>query len=162
MSWLDRLRNHFRQNAVSKEIRREMQFHLSERADDLVAGGMTPEAAQREARRRFGSLAYQGERTRDRELFPWLDDASSDLRYALRALRAAPVFAMVAILSLALGIGANTAMFSIIDALILKSLPVQHPEELVAVVRNKEGTIFTNPLWEAIRDRQDMFSGIFA
>ena len=162
MSWLDRIRNHFRDNAVSKEIRREMQFHLAERADDLVASGMAPDAAQREARRKFGSLAYQGERTRERDLFGWLDTLIGDLRYAVRALRGAPAFATVAILSLALGIGANTAVFSVINALVLRSLPVNHPEELVAVVRDKDGMIFTNPLWEAIRDRQDMFSGIFA
>src|ERR1051325_8570429 len=162
MSWLGRLRNHLRDGAVSKEIRREMQFHLAERADDLVASGMAPDAAQREARRKFGSLAYQGERTRDRDLFGWLDTLIGDLRYALRALRAAPAFATVAILSLALGIGANTAVFSVINALVLRSLPVNHPEELVAVVRGQDGMIFTNPLWEAIRDRQDMFSGIFA
>ena len=162
MSWFGRLRNHLRDSAVSKEIRREMQFHLAERADDLVAGGMTPEAARREARRRFGSLAYQTERTRERDLFAWLDTLTSDLRYALRGLRAAPAFATVAILSLALGIGANTAVFSLINALVLKSLPVSHPEELLAVVRNKEDVIYTNPLWEAIRDRQDVFSGIFA
>ena len=162
MSWLGRLRNHLRDGAVSKEIRREMQFHLAERADDLVASGMAPDAAQREARRKFGSLAYQGEQTRERDLFRWLDTLIGDLRYALRALRTAPAFATVAILSLALGIGANTAVFSVINALVLRSLPVNHPEELVAVKRGEDGMIFTNPLWEAIRDRQDMFSGIFA
>ena len=162
MSIFQRLRNHFRDNAVSKDIRREMQFHLAERADDLEASGMTAAAARREARRRFGSLAYQGERTRERDLFRWLDVLIGDIRYALRSLRAAPAFATVAILSLGLGIGANTAIFSIIDALILKSLPVSHPEELMAVVRNEKGTVVTNPLWEAIRDRQDVFSGAFA
>jgi hypothetical protein len=162
MSWLGRLRNHLRGERVSTEITREMHFHLVERADDLVASGMAPDAARREARRRFGSLAYQSEQTRERDLFHWLDTLLSDLRYALRALRAAPAFATVAIVSLALGIGANTAIFSIIDALVLKSLPVSHPEQLVEVVMNKDNVIFTNPLWEAIRDRQDMFSGIFA
>jgi predicted permease len=162
MSWLKRLLNHLRETAISKDISKEMQFHLAERADDLVAAGMTPAAAKREARRRFGSLAYQTERTRDRDLFGWLDAVTADVRYALRSLRAAPAFAIVAILSLALGIGANTAIFSIINAVILKSLPVSHPEELVAVVRNKEGDVYTNPLWEAIRDRQDVFNGTFA
>jgi predicted permease len=161
MSWLGRLRNHLRGGAVTKEITREMQFHLAERADDLVAGGMAPDAAKREARRRFGSLAYQTEGTRERDLFGWLDASIADVRYAFRALRAAPAFASVAVLSLALGIGANSAVFSVIDALVLKSLPVSHPEELVAVVRNDAG-IFTNPLWEAIRDRQDMFSRLYA
>jgi predicted permease len=162
MGLLDRLRNHFRQNALSREIRREMEFHLAERADDLVANGMPLSAAQREARRKFGSLAYQSERTRDHNLFRWLDTLSADVRYALRALRNAPAFAAVAILSLALGIGANTAIFTILNAVMLKSLPVSHPEELVAITRNDDGRILTNPLWEAIRDRQDVFSGVLA
>lgn len=162
MGLIDRLRNHFRQNALSREIRREMEFHLAERADDLVAGGMPLSAAQREARRKFGSLAYQSERARDHDLFRWLDVLAGDVRYALRSLRNAPAFAFVAILSLALGIGANTAIFTILDTVMLKSLPVSHPEQLVAVKLNGDNPIFTNPLWEAIRDRQDVFSGVLA
>jgi putative ABC transport system permease protein len=92
-----------------------------------------------------------------------LDALFQDVRYAIRALRSAPGFAAVAILSLALGIGANTAIFSLIDAVILKSLPVRHPEELVQVMMGRESyTGFTNPTWEHLRDRQDVFSGIFA
>ena len=86
-----------------------------------------------------------------------------DVRYAIRALRSAPGFAAVAILSLALGIGANTAIFSLIDAVILRSLPVRHPEELVQVMMGRESYAgFSNPTWEHLRDRQDVFSGIFA
>ena len=162
MAWLKRLRNHLRGNAVSSEINKEMQFHLAERADDLVAGGLSPAAARREARRRFGSLAYQAEGTRERDLLGWLDALTADVRYALRSLRTAPAFATVAIVSLALGIGANTAIFSIINAVMLKALPVRHPEELVSVVRNAKENVYTNPLWESIRDRQDVFSGILA
>ena len=161
MSWFSRLRNQFRENAVSKEISKEMQFHLSEKVDDLIGAGMPPAAARREARRRFGSLAYQTERTRERDLIGWFDTATADIRYALRSLRSAPAFAAVAILSLGLGIGANTAIFSLINAVMLKSLPVSHPEELVAIHRG-EGSVLTNPLWEAIRDRQDTFSGVLA
>src|SRR5579862_459728 len=84
-----------------------------------------------------------------------------DIRYAIRALRSTPAFAAVAILSLALGIGANTAIFSLIDALMLKSIPVSHPEELLQVTMATP-QYFTNPNWEQIRDRQDIFSGIFA
>ncbi|HTB09929.1 MAG TPA: ABC transporter permease [Bryobacteraceae bacterium] len=84
-----------------------------------------------------------------------------DLRYALRALRGTPAFAAVAILSLALGIGANTAIFSLINSLILKTLPVAHPEQLLQVTRGKDD-YYTNPIWEQLRDRQDVFSGIFA
>ena len=91
------------------------------------------------------------------------DDVLQDVRYALRALRSSPGFAAIAILSLALGIGANTAIFSLINAVILKTLPVSHPEQLVQLVMKTEGgTTFTNPIWEQVRDRQDVFSGAFA
>ena len=91
-----------------------------------------------------------------------LNGLGHDLRYALRGLRTSPGFAAVAILSLALGIGANTAIFSLIDAVMLKYLPVSHPEELLQVTGAKENFSFTNPIWEQVRDRQDVFSGIFA
>jgi hypothetical protein len=92
-----------------------------------------------------------------------LDALRQDLRYSFRNLRSRPGFAAVAILSLALGIGANTAIFSLIDAVMLKYLPVSHPEQLLQVTFQKsEGSSFTNPLWEALRDRQQVFSGVFA
>src|SRR5579862_696656 len=84
-----------------------------------------------------------------------------DIRHAMRALRSTPGFAAVAILSLALGIGANTAIFSLIDALMLKTIPVNHPEELLQVTMAVP-QYFSNPIWEQIRDRQDVFTGIFA
>ncbi len=84
-----------------------------------------------------------------------------DLRYAIRALRVSPGFAAVAILSLALGIGANTAIFSLVDSVILKTLPVNHPEQLVQITMGRSN-YSTNPIWEQVRDRQDVFSGIFA
>src|SRR5258708_20756989 len=91
------------------------------------------------------------------------DDVRQDVRYALRALRSSPGFAAVAILSLALGIGANTAIFNLMNAVMLKTLPVSHPEQLVELVMKSEGSIwFTNPIWEQVRDRQDVFSGAFA
>src|SRR5438445_7023033 len=91
-----------------------------------------------------------------------LDAFLQDLRYALRTLRSSPGFAAVAILSLALGIGANTAIFSLIDSVMLKYLPVNHPEELLQVTMGTNEATFTNPIWEQVRDRQDMFSGVFA
>ncbi|MBW3628078.1 MAG: ABC transporter permease [Gemmatimonadetes bacterium] len=99
----------------------------------------------------------------------WLESLMTDVRYALRSLRGSPGFAVVAILSLGLAIGANTAIFSLIDAVMLRSLPVTRPEELVRVTTPArsgslgEGSdIFTNPLWEALRDHQDVFSDAFA
>src|SRR6266849_1336819 len=91
-----------------------------------------------------------------------LDALLQDIRYALRTLRTSPGFAAVAILSLALGIGANTAIFSLIDAVMLKYLPVIHPEELLQITMGKDDSYYTNPIWEQLRDRQDIFSGVFA
>ncbi|HEV8144733.1 MAG TPA: ABC transporter permease, partial [Bryobacteraceae bacterium] len=90
-----------------------------------------------------------------------LDALIQDLRYAFRALRSSPGFTAVAVLSLGLGIGANTAIFSLINVFLLKSLPVERPEELQQVLIGKNGS-FTNPIWEELRNRQDIFSGVFA
>ena len=91
-----------------------------------------------------------------------LDTLWQDCRHAIRALRNDPGFAAVTALSLALGTGANTAIFSLIDAVMLKTLPVSHPEELLQVTMGGDRGYFSNPVWEQIRDRQDAFSGIFA
>ena len=91
------------------------------------------------------------------------DHVLQDIRYALRALRSSPGFSAIAILSLALGIRANTAIFSLINAVIFKTLPVSHPEQLVELrMKTEDGLSFTNPVWEQVRDRQDVFSGAFA
>ena len=169
MAWYHRLRNTLRSERLSSELDRELEFHLAERIDELIAGGMGAAEARREARLRFGNPAVQKERARDRDLLPLLESIVGDVRYATRSLRSSPGFALVAILSLGLAIGANTAIFSLIDAVLLRSLPVSDPEELVRVTtpdrsgRLGEGSDnFTNPLWEALRDSQDVFSGVFA
>jgi predicted permease len=123
----------FRTDRVSDEIDREMKFHLRERTDDLIAHGVPEHAARREARRRFGSVALASETARERDLFAWLETFLSDLRYGLRALGRDPVFCSAAILTLAIGIGANTAVFSLLHGLLLRSLPVSAPQNLVRV-----------------------------
>jgi putative ABC transport system permease protein len=162
MSWSRRILNLFRSNRHSHDLDRELAFHLAERIDDLEAAGMSHDAAVAEARRRFGNYGGTKERTRDADVVAWLDAFADDLRYALRALRHSPGFALVAILSLALGIGANTAIFTLINAVMLRSLPVSHPEELVQVTMADRGPVFTNPIWEQLRDHQAVFAGVFA
>ena len=164
MGLFRRFANLLRPNGLSRDIEREMAFHMAEKTDDLMASGMREVDARREARRRFGNPSFQKERTRDVDVMTWLESLLADIRYAFRALRASPAFALVTIASLGLGIGANTAIFSLINAVVLKTLPVSHPEELVQVTEadQAEGAVFTNPIWEQVRDRQDMFSGVFA
>src|SRR5512133_891508 len=131
MSWTRRLANLLRSHRHASDLDRELAFHLAERTDDLVAAGMSREAAVYEARRRFGNVGAQKEKTRDVDVFQWLDSFIDDVRYAARMLRSSPAFTLVAVFSLALGIGANTAIFTLINAVMLRSLPVAHPEELV-------------------------------
>jgi putative ABC transport system permease protein len=133
MSWLARLRNVFRADEVSKEIEREMAFHVAERTDELIAAGATPKAARREAERRFGSDLGQRDNTRDRDVLVWLETLLGDFRYGLRALRRSPVFAVASVLTLAIGIGANTAVFSLLHGLLLRSLPVPDPQDLARI-----------------------------
>ena len=164
MTWYRRLFNFARSEKLSRDLDREFAHHISERRDDLIGAGMNAGDAEAEARRKFGNATSQKERTRDVDLIGWLESCLADVRYALRALRRSPAFALVAILSLGLGIGANTAIFSLINAVMLKPLPVRHPEELAAVGMGDffAGHTFSNPLWEQVRDRQDMFAGVFA
>jgi putative ABC transport system permease protein len=164
MPWHNRLFNLFRRERLSKEVAKELDFHVAERTDDLVAAGLPPRDAARQARRQFGAYALHKEDTWTADLAAWLETLAADLRYALRGFAKSPGFTAVAILSLALGIGANTAIFTLIDALMLRSLPVSHPEELgiMAAGTGRMATDFTNPMWEEIRRQQDVFSGVFA
>jgi putative ABC transport system permease protein len=163
MAWYHRLLNTARPERLSRDLDRELEFHLAERADELMAGGMGEAEARRQARLRFGGDGVHRERTRERDVLPWLESLAADVRYALRSLRANPGFAGVAVLSLGLGIGANTAIFSLMDAVMLRALPVDRPEELVLVTMGGPDDVdFTNPLWEEVRDRQDVFAGAFA
>jgi putative ABC transport system permease protein len=162
MSWIRRLVNLLRADRLSREHDHEVAFHIDELTDELVAAGMREPAARREAVRRFGHRGLVKERLHDVDVLAWLDSLLGDLRQAARALRANAGLTLVAVLSLGLGIGANTAIFSLIDAVMLRALPVRHPETLVQVTMESEGRTFTNPLWEAIRDRQRALAGSFA
>jgi putative ABC transport system permease protein len=171
MSWFQRLTNTVRDRALSRNLDREVAFHLAERTDDLTARGMTADEASLEARRRFGNRTVQTERTHDRDVLLWLESLFADTRYAARALVANPGFTAVAALSLALGLGANTAIFSLTDAVVLRSLPVRDPGQLMMVVMREKGhtdlrdkgqPYLTNPIWEEIRDHTHVFSGVFA
>ena len=162
--WMRRLLNVLRPARIDRDIRRELEFHLAEREDDLVAAGLPREQARREARRRFGHVTGLREATRDADTAPRAESLLADVRYATRSLLGAPAFTAVAVASLALGIGANTAIFSLVNAVMLRALPVRAPEELAVVTMSADDKLgsFTNPLWEQVRDGQDVFAGALA
>jgi len=124
----------------------EMRFHVDARTEEYIRRGMTPSDARREALRRFGNSTLAREQTRDADSFRVLADAARDLRYAARLLARNPGFAAIAIVTLAIGIGANTAIFSLFNGLLLNRLPVREPERLVLFTSNAgEGTSTGSP-----------------
>jgi putative ABC transport system permease protein len=173
MGWISRTVNVFRQDRLLRRLDDELAFHVAERIDELVDRGMAPDAARTEALRRFGNYTRQRERTRDMNIVAWLEAVVGDLKYGARQLRLNPGFATVAVLSLALGIGANTAIFQLINALRLRSLPAVHePHALASIgqapdfIRNGWGssrhTPFTYPQYEMLRRTQSSFTDLLA
>jgi putative ABC transport system permease protein len=154
----------FNQQRQERELAEELEGHLQLHIDDNLRAGMNPQQARREALLKLGGVELVKETYRDRRGLPWLATLWQDLRYAARILHKDKVFTTVSVLTLALGIGANTAIFSLIDAVLLKSLPVSHPEELLQVTMDSgiSRDEFSNLIWERLRDMQDVFSGLFA
>ena len=128
---LHRLVNLFRGDRSAAEAAREIAAHLALLEDEYRRRGMTPDEARLAARRALGSAAHVQELHRDARTFAWIDDARRDVAHGLRALRRTPGFTVVAVLTLALGIGANTAIFSVISAVLLRPLPYRDADRLV-------------------------------
>ena len=155
-----------------REIDEELRGHLAMAARERMERGEPRTDAEAAARRELGNVLTIKEVTREACGWTWIERLEQDLRYALRLLRRNPGFTLVAILSLALGIGANTAIFQVIDAIRLRTLPVANPGELAEVrLVDPEGArghfaswhaSLTAPIWEQIRARQEGFSGVFA
>ena len=167
-SLVEGLRSLFRKEKVDQELGEELRDFLEMAAEQKMKDGMTPRAAAREVRLERGTVEISREAVASAGWESLVETAFRDARYGLRMLRKNPGFTVVAILTLALGIGANTAIFSLMNTVMFRLLPVHAPEELVEIAVLTHGfgrsprTSYTNPLWEAIRNRQDVFNGAFA
>src|ERR1041385_554903 len=137
MSWLNRLALVFRRRELDHDLEEELRSHLEMRAEDSISAGMSKEEAELDARRRFGNQALLMEETRRTHLLVWLETVFQDLRYGLRLLRKSPGFAAVALATIALGIGANTAVFSVINTVLLRSFPFSEPERVMRLYEQR-------------------------
>jgi putative ABC transport system permease protein len=173
LEWLRlRLRALLRKGEVECELDEELRSHLEREIEQNIRHGMSREEARDAALKSFGGLEQAKERCRDARGVRVIEELWQDLRYGLRMLRKNPGFTIVAVLTLALGIGANTAIFQLFDTLFLRTLPVPKPQELAEVrivdstglrgIVGSSSPSLTNPIWEQMRDRQRAFSSIFA
>src|SRR5262245_32344938 len=128
--WLHRLRSLFRRNAVERELDDELMFHLEQQIAAYVSQGLHPDQARRRAWPEFGGLDQIKEEHRDARGVSWVEDLGRDLRYGVRQLRRAPGFTMAALICLALGIGATTAVYSVVDAILVRPLPFVDSDRL--------------------------------
>jgi hypothetical protein len=168
-----RLRALWRPDDIHDEISEEMRFHIELRAEENVRRRMTPEEARRKAEQQFGRLDHIKEEGYDVRGGRWLEATWQDLHYGARMLLKSKMYTLVAVLSLALGIGANTAIFSLLDAVLLRSLPVREPEKLVFFGRgesrvaldefpNRNWGSFSYPFYRQARRLSEVFSDVAA
>jgi predicted permease len=155
----------FRRTAWEGELSDEIQFHIEQRANDIQRSGVPRTQAVRQARLEFGGTEGWRESCREAHGARWIDELARNVSYAGRSMRKRPGFTAVAVLSLALGIGANTAVFAFLHKLILTPLPVSNPANLQLVALSTPrgaGYRISYPMFEKLRDDFSLFSGVFA
>jgi predicted permease len=166
--FLSRLRGLAGKARKDRELAEELASHLQMQIEDNLRCGMTPEQARREALLKSGGLEWAKEECRDRRGLPVLETVIRDLRHAARILRRSPAFTAVTVLSLALGIGANTAIFTLIDQLMLRLLPVKNPEQLVMIWptgphlgNSMRSRSLSYPMYQDFQQQAQAFSHVF-
>ena len=163
------LLNWFRRGNLESGLDRELRYHLDRRINDLIQSGRPEWEAKRQAALEMGGLARVEEEVRDVWLTRWLRDFVGDLRYSARSFRRNPAFTAAVVLSLALGIGATTAIYSLVDQVLLHALPVRQPEQLVLIdwkgeqASNAFGTrnLMSYPICRDLQQQQRFFEGVF-
>ena len=162
--FLARLSNFLHRERADREMAREMASHLALIEDDSIRRGMAPEEARMAARRSYGGVEQTKELHRDERSFVWLEQLLQDVRHAYRSLAKSPGFVTVAVLSLAFGIGVNTAIFTLVNGILLKQLPVPDSHRIVQV-NAKTGysdrlSAYSFPVFRQIRAQTAIFSGV--
>jgi hypothetical protein len=167
VSLISRLRAMLRRDRLDHDLDEELRSHLEMRAADNLSAGMSAAEARYEAQKRFGNTTLTKEDTRAMDIIGWIETLGQNLRYAVRMLRRSPGFTAVAILTLALGIGGNVAIFTVVRAVLLSPLPFSHPDQLVRVYDDLRGPnthdvgMSVPEMWD-LRDKSGVFQDISA
>src|SRR5271170_1241137 len=163
MPLLRRIANLFSRSRVDRDIEAELAAHIDLRIEDNVAAGMSPEEARRDALLRFGNPTSTRERVASADLALSLESFWSDLRYAARRLRRSPGFTITAVLTLALAIGANAVVFSVLNAFLIRPLNVPKPQSLYGIWRLSTNDMAQSyPNYLDLRDRNRSFESLVA
>jgi predicted permease len=166
---MNRILNWFRLRRLEGDLDRELQYHIDRRVTDLIQSGLPEPEARRRVALELGGATQVREEVRDIWLTRWLRDFVYDVRFSARSFLRSPSFTATAVLSLALGIGATTALYSLVDQLVLRALPVDHPERLVLIdwigFQNAEtlGTdnLMSYPICRDLQQQKEFFDGVF-